>query len=65
VAGTKKRDPIEAYMEAPMLIIQPMWKPSEQAKLDALKDTNVSMESTTLGAAAKKMVNHLQNSMES
>jgi hypothetical protein len=61
--GTKKRDLVEAYTEAPKPIIQPMWKPSEQAKLDALKDTNVSLESTALGAAAKKMVKNLQNSM--
>jgi hypothetical protein len=61
--GTKKRDLVEAYTDAPKPIIQPMWKRSEQAKLDALKDTNVSLESTALGAAAKKMVKNLQNSM--
>jgi hypothetical protein len=29
--GTKKQDLVEAYTEAPKLIIQSMWKPSKQA----------------------------------
>jgi hypothetical protein len=62
-AGTRKRDLIDAYRNAPKPPIQPMWKPSEQAALDALKSTDVSLASTALGAAAMKMVKNLQNSL--
>jgi hypothetical protein len=63
--GTKKRDLIQAYRDAPKPPIQVIWKRSEQAALDALKNTNVSLESTALGAAAKKLLKNLQNSMGS
>jgi hypothetical protein len=61
--GTRKKDLVQAYRDAPKPPIKPNWKPSEQAALDALRDTNVSLESTALGTAARKMVKNLQNSM--
>jgi hypothetical protein len=51
--------------DSPKPITKANWKPSEQAALDALKETDVGLESTALGAAAKKMVNNLKNSMGS
>jgi hypothetical protein len=61
--GTKKSDLVEAYTNAPKPKIKPVWQPSEQAKLDALKDpSNITLQSTALGVAMKKMVRTLQNS---
>jgi hypothetical protein len=61
--GTKKRDLVDAYRNAPKPKIQVIWKRSEEAELEALKSTDVSLESTALGAAAKKMIQNLKNSM--
>jgi hypothetical protein len=61
--GTKKSDLVEAYTNAPKPKIKPVWQPSEEAKLDALKDpSNITLQSTALGVAMKKMVRTLQNS---
>jgi hypothetical protein len=62
-SGTKKRDLVEAYTAAPKPPIQVIWKRSEEAALQALKETDIPMESTALGEAAKKIVRNLQLSM--
>jgi hypothetical protein len=59
--STRKRDLVQAYRDAPKPPIQPIWKRSEQAALDALKNTNIDLEDTALGAAAKRMVTNLKN----
>jgi hypothetical protein len=60
--GTKKQDLIKAYRAAPKPPIQVIWKCSEQAVLDALKDpSQISLQSTALGVAMKKMIKTLQN----
>jgi hypothetical protein len=61
--GTRKRDLIEAYRNTPKPKIRPMWKRSEQAALDSLKEAEIPLESTALGAAAKRMVRNLENSI--
>jgi hypothetical protein len=61
--GTKKRDLVEAYRSTPKPRTIAQWKPSEQAALDALKSTDIPLEATALGAAAKRMVRNLQNSL--
>jgi hypothetical protein len=61
--GTKKADLVRAYRDAPKPKIQVVWKRSKQAALNALKETNIDLQSTALGVAAKKMVRNLQNSM--
>jgi hypothetical protein len=63
-SGTKKRELVQAYTEAPKPPIQPIWKRSEQQAMDALReDENVPLQSTALGAAANRMVRNLKNSM--
>jgi hypothetical protein len=61
--GTKKRELVEAYTAVPKPKIQTIWSRSEEAQLEALKATDFPLQSTALGAAARKMVNNLKNSL--
>jgi hypothetical protein len=62
--GTKKKDLVEAYTDCPKPKIQVVWKRSEEDALVALRDPNtITLQSTALGVAAKKMIKTLQNSL--
>jgi hypothetical protein len=53
--GSKKRDLVDAYIEAPKPKIQKVWCRSEEQALTDLKNQNVDLKDTALGLAASQM----------